>query len=126
MVFDVDTPLLGFENFKQFELEKIDDIFMRLKAIDKEEPSFTLINPFILRDYEFDIPTSVQDSMQINDSSNILILNMVIISTKMEKSTINFAAPMIFNTDNKKMVQIILSDSNKYSISEPISGYLNV
>ena len=124
MVFDVDTPLLGFENFKQFELEKIDDIFMRLKAIDKEEPSFTLINPFILRDYEFDIPTSIQNSMQIDDSSNLLILNMVVVSTKMENSTINFAAPMIFNTDNKKMVQIILNDSNKYSIAEPISNYL--
>ncbi|MDX1295522.1 MAG: flagellar assembly protein FliW, partial [Sulfurimonadaceae bacterium] len=53
MLFDLKAPLLGFESIKQMELQKIDDIFMRLKTPDADEPSFTLINPFVLREYNF-------------------------------------------------------------------------
>ncbi len=30
MKFDIVEPLLGFENLKKIELEKIDDIFMKM------------------------------------------------------------------------------------------------
>lgn len=123
MQFTLQLPMLGFESVTQMELQKIDDIFMRLESIG-DGPSFTLINPYVLREYSFDIPTSLQAAMQINDSSNLLIYAIVILNTVIEESTINFVAPLIFNTDNQTMVQIIIDNRPDFAIAEPIRSYL--
>lgn len=123
MQFDLKLPLLGFESVSQMELTKIDDIFMRLESVG-EGPSFTLVNPFALREYSFDIPSSLQALMEINPHSNLLIFNIMIIHTPIENSTVNFVAPLIFNTDNQTMAQIIIDNRNDFGIAEPIKNYL--
>ena len=123
MQFTLQLPMLGFESVTQMELQKIDDIFMRLESIG-DGPSFTLINPYVLREYSFDIPTSLQAAMQISDSSNLLIYAIVILNTSIEESTINFVAPLIFNTDNQTMAQIIIDNRPDFAIAEPIRNYL--
>lgn len=123
MQFDLKLPLLGFESVDKMELQKIDDIFMRLESIG-EGPSFTLIDPFAVREYSFDIPSSLQALMQITPESNILIYNIVILHTEIENSTINFVAPLIFNTDNQTMAQIIIDNRADFSIADPIRTYL--
>jgi flagellar assembly factor FliW len=124
MQFELKLPLLGFESVSQMELQKIDDIFMRLESAE-EGPSFTLINPFALREYAFDIPTSLQALMEVNEQSNLLIYTIVILNTPIENSTINFVAPLIFNTDNQTMAQIIIDNRADFNIAEPIRNYLN-
>lgn len=124
MLFDLKMPLLGFESIMKMRLEKVDDIFMRLKAPDADEPSFTLINPFVLRDYSFDIPVSVQQLMGIKEKSNLLIYNIIVVQNPIEKSVVNFIAPIVFNTDNNTMAQVIISDASQYGIAEPIATFL--
>jgi flagellar assembly factor FliW len=80
MQFNLKLPLLGFESATSMELKKIDDVFMRLES-SNNDLSFTLINPFILREYAFDIPTSLQALMEIDEQSNLLIYNLVILTT---------------------------------------------
>jgi flagellar assembly factor FliW len=123
MQFTLQLPMLGFESVTQMELQKIDDIFMRLESIG-DGPSFTLINPYVLREYSFDIPTSLQAAMQISETSNLLIYAIVILNTSIEESTINFVAPLIFNTDNQTMAQIIIDNRPDFAIAEPIRSYL--
>lgn len=123
MQFELKLPLLGFESIKQMELKKIDDIFMRLESVG-EGPSFTLINPYVLREYAFDIPASLQALMEIDEKSNLLIYAIVILTTPIENSNINFVAPVIFNTDNGQMAQIIIDNRSEFSIAEPIKNYL--
>jgi flagellar assembly factor FliW len=123
MEFELKLPLLGFESVSKMELKKIDEIFLRLESIG-EGPSFTLINPFALREYSFDIPTSLQALMGITPESNLLIYNIMILQTPIENSTINFVAPLIFNTDNQTMAQIIVDNRADFGIAEPISNYL--
>lgn len=123
MQFTLQLPMLGFESVTQMELQKIDDIFMRLESVG-DGPSFTLINPYILREYSFDIPTSLQAAMQISETSNLLIYAIVILNTSIEESTINFVAPLIFNTDNQTMAQIIIDNRPDFAIAEPIRNYL--
>lgn len=127
MIYKVKSPLLGFENIKEMELSKIDDIFMELK--DKEESGviFTLIDPFALREYSFDIPLEFQKLLGIDKDSKLLVYNTMIIQNPIEKSTINFLAPIIFNEDNKTMGQIILDNIKyqNYRIVETISNYLS-
>jgi len=124
MKFDISTPLLGFEYIKQVELQKIDDIFMKMQSIEDKHISFTLINPFVLRDYDFEVPQNVQDILEVTKEANILILNIVLIQTPIEDSIVNFIGPIVFNTDNNKASQIILTESEKYGVAEKISSFL--
>ncbi|MDB2562058.1 flagellar assembly protein FliW [Sulfurimonas sp.] len=125
MKFDISVPLLGFENVTQVELQKIDDIFMKMQSTTDEHISFTLINPFVLREYDFEIPTNVQEIIEADENANLLILNIVLIQTPIEDSIVNFIGPLVFNTDNNRAAQIILSDSPKYTVAEKISSFLN-
>ncbi len=123
MTFDISTPLLGFENIKQVQLERVDDIFMKMISCDDQLLSFTLVNPFILREYDFEVPTTTLEALEATQDSNLLILNIVLIQTPIEDSLVNFLAPIIFNTDSKKASQIILAESTKYGVAEKISSY---
>lgn len=123
MQFDLKLPLLGFEAVSTMELQKLDEIFLRLESVG-DGPSFTLINPFALREYSFDIPSSLQALLGITPESNLLIYNIMILQTPIEKSTINFIAPLIFNTDNQMMAQIIVDNRADFGIAEPVEKYL--
>ncbi|WP_321779173.1 flagellar assembly protein FliW [Sulfurimonas sp.] len=125
MKFDISVPLLGFDNIKQVELQKIDDIFMKMRSVEDEHISFTLIDPFVLREYDFEVPTHIKEKLDIDEKSNLLILNIVLLQTPIENSVINFIGPLVFNTDNNKVAQIILAESTQYGIAEKISTFLD-
>ncbi|MFC2073683.1 flagellar assembly protein FliW [Campylobacterota bacterium] len=128
MQFELKLPLLGFDSVTHMTLTKIDDIFMQLENnSDDKTPSFTLINPFVLKPYEIDIPQAMQSLLNITENSNILIFNVVIIQTPLDQSTVNFVAPFIFNTDNQTMAQIILDGKSAqgHGMAEPISGFMH-
>jgi len=118
MIYEVKKPILGFENVLKVSLEEIDGLFSTLKAVDSQIPSFTLINPYQLREYSFDIPKDVQVLLDINENSNILVYNIVVLHNPMTESVINFKAPLIFNKDNGKMAQFILNDEVLLTIGE--------
>ncbi len=124
MKFDICVPILGFENVKQVTLEKIDDIFMKMKSVDEKHISFTLIDPFVLREYDFEVPDNIQEMLEIDKNSNLIILNIILIQTPIENSVVNFIGPMIFNTDNNRAAQVIISDSKEYGVAEKISDFL--
>ena len=128
MQFELKLPLLGFESITAMTLTKIDDIFMQLEnTADEGKPSFTLINPFALKAYEIDIPQSIQTLLDIQEESNILIFNIVVIQRPLDKSTINFVAPIIFNTDNQTMAQVILDgrSAQGHGMAECICDFMN-
>jgi len=128
MQFELKIPLLGFESITSMTLTKIDDIFMQLENITEDKkPSFTLINPFALKKYEIDIPEATRILLDIDEKSNILIFNIVVIQKPIENSTINFVAPIIFNTDNQTMAQIILDGKalQEHAMAEQISDFMD-
>ena len=124
MKFEINTPLLGFENIKQVELQKIDDVFMKLQASEDEHISFTLMNPYAVREYDFVVPEKVKEELGITTESNLLIFNIVLIQSPIEESIVNFIGPLVFNTDTKKVAQVIINDSNKYGVAEKIASFL--
>ena len=121
MKFDAVLPILGFEDIKEYELKKIDDIFFKLVG---DNVSFTLINPFVLREYDIVISDSDKEKLKIKDDSNILILNNMIVATPLQNSTINFASPIIFNVDEKVMGQVIPENAQNYSLTDPLANYI--
>lgn len=124
MKFEICEPFLGFETLKEVEVQKIDDIFMNMRSSENEKISFTLIDPFVLIEYDFEIPENIKELLEIEKESNILVLNIVLIQNPIEDSIINFLSPILFNTDSNKAAQIILPETSKYGIAEKISKFL--
>jgi flagellar assembly factor FliW len=121
MKYKVVLPILVFENIEEFELEEIEPNFYKLKS---EDVSFTLINPVIVRnDYVFEIDEESQKKLKLNENSNYFVLNIMIVNKPFIESTINFAAPLIFNDDEKIMGQVVL-DKYPYSLTDPLSNYV--
>jgi len=127
MQYEVVSPIYGFEEVTRMELSQIDNIFFSLKNIDDDKPTFTLVNPFVFRDYQFDISDAIIQKLGIEDANDVSVLNIMVVTTPIEESRINFAAPLIFNTKTKKLAQIILNEVKyaDYGLSEKISDYLN-
>ncbi len=112
MEYTLKHPLAGFENIQTMKLTQLDDYFYKLES-KKDKISFTLVDPFKLRDYEFELPTCYKVLLDAKDESRLLTLNIMIMSNPAENSTINFIAPLIFNTENNYVVQCLL-DNIKY------------
>ena len=112
MIFSVKSPILGFEHIKTMELIELDKFFVKLASKD-DETSFTMINPFALRSYEFDIPSYYEELMDIKESSQLRSYNIIVVALPLEKSTVNFVAPIVCNMDNMTLSQVVL-DVTKY------------
>ncbi len=124
MKFDMSTPLLGFEEIKQVELHKIDEVFMKMQSCEDENISFTLMNPYAVREYDFEVPDKIKEELGITTTSNLLIFNIVLIQSPIEDSIVNFVGPLVFNTDTKKVAQVIINDSKEYGVAEKIASFL--
>jgi len=124
MKFKVVLPILGFEDVKEFELEEVNENFYTLKNEEKNV-TFTLVNPFFLREYDFEISDNEQKKLELDENSKFLILNIMIVENPFIESTINFAAPLIFNLDKKIMGQVVLENSN-YSLMEKLKNFIKI
>lgn len=126
MKFEVKSEILGFENLKEIELTKIDDLFSTLRSTKDENISFTVVNPHLLRDYSFEISDEVEKVLDIKNEDDLMVLNIVLIQNPLDTSKINFLAPLVFNKANKTMAQFILEVNNNqnYGLSESLKTYL--
>ena len=75
--------------------------------------------------FDFDVPTDIKVLLEINENSNISVYNILVIQKPLEKSTVNFLAPIVVNNDNNKLAQVIL-DSKKnqdFGMAETIESF---
>lgn len=126
MILNVASPILGFEHIKSFELVKIDQFFVKLQSQD-DNTSFTAIDPYTLRNYDFEVPTYYEELMQLKKDSDLRVYNIIVVAIPLENSTVNFIAPVVINLDNKTLSQVVL-DATKYpdyGQAEPISKFIS-
>ena len=125
--YQVKVPILGFQDIDTMTLESIEGIFYRLKNEKDETPAFTLIQPAVLRDdHTFDLPQTFAEKLGLESAEDALVLNIMILDTPLEKSHINFAAPLIFNTKNHTMGQYIIEQKEeiRFGVAEPLEDFL--
>jgi len=125
MSYDVRGELLGFPDTLKVEINKMDELFATMKDIENDNISFTIVNPYALREYSFDVPSDVKILLEINADSKVSVYNILIIQKPLEKSTINFLAPIIVNHDNNKLAQMILEPKKHpdFGIAESIESF---
>ena len=124
-IYEVKNALLGFETINKVEIHEIDELFSTLQDIDNKQISFTILNPYLLREYSFDLPIDVKILLDVNEKSNLSVYNIVVIQEPLENSSINFLAPIIVNTDNNKIAQAILNKVNhpEFGMAETIKSF---
>ncbi|MCW0225587.1 flagellar assembly protein FliW [Campylobacter lari] len=127
MNLEVKCPILGFEDTKNMNFYKIDEVFYRLKSLDGKDFSFVMIDPYMIRhDYDFEVPDYYQELLALNEQTNFGVFVIVAINEPLEESTVNFLAPVVMNYDNNSLVQVILDTSKypNYFQSEKISAFI--
>jgi flagellar assembly factor FliW len=124
MQYEVKSTILGFEKVECVELNEIDELFATLRSCDGDV-SFTVVNPYALREYSFDLPTTVRVLLDINENSKVVVYNIAVIQDPLDESCINFIAPLIFNQDNATMAQAVLDVKNHpgFGLAEPIKNF---
>ena len=111
MSYEIRSEILGFPDTTTVEISEIDELFFTMKDTQNSDISFTLVNPYLLREYSFDIPTDIKVLLEITAESSLSVYNILVIQKPLEKSVINFLAPILINHDNNKLAQIILDPS---------------
>ena len=125
MSYEVKGQILGFDNTMNVNINEVDELFSTMIDADNENISFTLVNPYMLREYSFDLPTDLKILLDIKEDSKVNVYNIVIIQKPLEKSTINFLAPIIVNEDSKKVGQAVLNHKTHptFGIRETIESF---
>ncbi len=126
MQYTIKSPILGFEDMNQVRLDKVDEMFVTLRDIQNESISLTLVNPYSLREYSFDLPRSIKALLDIDENSKISVYNVVVIQDPLDESCVNFLAPLIFNEDNQTAAQIVLEKKSHpdFGMAESIKSLL--
>ncbi|WP_297193174.1 flagellar assembly protein FliW [uncultured Campylobacter sp.] len=128
MNLTVKCPILGFEDTKNVEFSKVDDIFSKIQSKDGQEFTFVVIDSQLIRPgYDFDIPLYYQELLALNKSSKRQAFIIVALHEKdVNESRLNFLAPILINWDNNTMAQIILDpkDYPDFSQAEKIENYI--
>ena len=126
MLYSVKSEILGFEKMQEAEFREIDNLFASLKDPKNPHIAFTLVNPFVLREYSFDIPSYVEALLEVKESSNLLIYNVAVLQTPIEDTRVNFLAPIIMNPENDTLAQAVLKREAypDFGMAEAIGDYL--
>ena len=125
MSYEVKGQILGFENMMNIEINEIDNMFSTMQDKDNKDISFTMVNPYTLREYSFDVPRDVKVLLEIKEDSSMSVYNITLIQNPLENSTINFLAPIVVNNDNKKIAQVVLNQQRHpdFGMAESIASF---
>ncbi len=126
MSYEIKGHILGFEKTREIEIKKIDDMFSILVDKENDNISFTIINPYTLREYSFDLPSNIKSLLEIKEDSNVSVYNITVIQEPLDCSAVNFIAPIIINEDNKTIGQAVLNrkEHPDFGMAERINTFL--
>lgn len=106
--------LPGFEEYRDFVLLDL-EIDLPIKLLQTaSDPDISLLvgNPFhFYPDYEWELPSSVQQELQITEKTPVEIWSVIILPANAADATINLIAPIVVNGDKGIGKQIILHNS---------------
>ena len=123
--YEIKSNILGFEDMTNVEIHEVDELFSTMQDSKNKDISFTIVNPYLLREYSFDLPSNIKILLDIKEDSSVSVYNIVVIQNPLENSTVNFLAPIIINNDNAKIAQAVLNANNhpEFGMTETIKSF---
>ncbi len=125
MTYELKSPILGFEHLSKVQLIKIDSILAKIQS-KSEKFEIYLVNPYVLREYSFDIPKNIQLLLDLKKDSQVEVYCVLVLQKDLENSLVNFLAPIIFNHDNNTAAQIPLAmkDYPDFDFTAPLYSFI--
>lgn len=104
--------LLGFENFKHFELADSEfKPFMWLQSEDDKSLAFLVVDPFIFfNDYELDVDNNSLSQIGLLSPTDVVVLTIITIPKDGKNLTANLEGPLVINKNTNQGMQVVLSD----------------
>ena len=119
-IFTFEFGLPGFVDEHEFAFlphdDGIDDKpnFAYLQSLITPELTFLLADPFVFfSDYEFNVDDATEQLLGTSLENLPMVWSIGMVLNKVEDMTINLVAPVLFNVENQKAMQLIL-DGTKY------------
>lgn len=116
--------LFGFESYKRFfpvAVEEGSDAVLNLYSAEEEGVSFTLMNPFVLKeDYHPQISMEELKILgEVHDELDYSWYVICVLRNPLEKSSVNFRCPIVVNVLTRKAKQVIL-DNREYGFRQTL------
>jgi len=108
--------MTAFETLKKYVLLPVEDneVFKLFHSIEDSYIGFIVLSPYyVKKDYKVDLDSNVIEELKIKDEKDVLIVNTVTLSDKIEEITTNLSAPIIINIKERLGKQIIISENEK-------------
>ncbi len=116
LIFNFVEPILGYENLTKFFLidHSTESPFKWLQSAENPNIAFPITFPaFFGIDYQFVIPENKSKLLEITNADNVLSFNITCVPQENpQESTINLVGPIVVNMDNKKSLQLVLTNAN--------------
>lgn len=120
-MYEVKTPILGFDKCGTVEVEHFDIYLSTLVLTD--DVSMNIINSKYLTNINIDFSDEFLQQMQIDDNSNYDIYFTTVIQNPIRDSRVNLGAPLVINEDKKIIGQFVSEDNAHFDM--PRLGDLN-
>lgn len=126
MTFQVKSSILGFEETLALEYAPVDELFSSVKDAANPDISFTLVNPYVLREYSFEIPAGTQALLELAPDSQVEVYVIAVLQNPLDESRVNFLAPLVFNRSNNTVAQVVLNPAEypAFGMAEPLNSFL--
>jgi len=114
-IITFEQGIYGFEDVTQFvfvQNPQPDNPFHRLHAVGRDF-GFVVIDPrYVIPDYDFELSNENMLKLGAINSSQFVVLSIIVLNDKIEDITANLKSPIIINTDNNRGIQLILDEEN--------------
>ncbi|MCR4422103.1 MAG: flagellar assembly protein FliW [Spirochaetales bacterium] len=107
-----DDGIFGFEHIKEYYLIDANLApFMLLQSLEDEAIGFIVCDPFLFfSDYEFDLSDEAKNLLELEKSTDLLVLVIVTLSDKIEEVSANLVGPIVINIKTHKAMQYIINN----------------
>ena len=112
-VIDFTMPILGYNEEEQFVMieSKEASLFKWIQSTHTPDLAFPATIPsFFGIDYTFELPDEAEASLDVKSAEDLIVMNIAKIpGDNPRKTTVNLLAPIVFNVNNNKAGQVVLS-----------------
>ena len=109
-MYKIVLPILGFENFENLSIEKIDEFFSLLVFDEKTKITVVNINVLNKVSFNFKIDEDVLGKLKIKSKDDFETYFPVISQDPIEHSIINLVSPIFINEKEKLIAQYVTSE----------------
>ena len=128
-IITFEKGIIGFPDMKKFTLlhdedEGVNAGIRYLQSLDEPAFAMPVMDPLVVApDYNPEVEDELLKPLGEINADSLFVLVTVSVPKEIEKMTVNLQAPLIFNADERKAVQIIV-EGGDYKIKFPIYDIL--